>query len=462
MRLDKAVRTHLTHSALYRKSKGMLRASNESISKTATAGPSSIRRVHSLHLPDGLRLSVEQRSAVIYAGRRRLRRHFQLRAVLTCRSRSDDRGRVANHHRAIQRSHRRTVRATKAGSLRRDSSSGSGSAVDVASLCVRTRLPGDRFQPLGMSGTKKLKDFMIDEKIPNSMRDSVPLIVTSKGIAWVAGWRIAEWAKVGDHDRECLGDQGREDGNSASQSPVLVLCCPSFRCRGTYTHGQSTTTMRPFPMSCAATSTYTTGYQNWASTWERSRRTSLRSPTRTLRTWCSTRAAWSTCPARRAGTYPMNDDEDRIAHGFQGAQDAADHQIKRLHWGLSAGGEGDLNDVLYTVKALGMVVTPGGRHDERRAARDERLFVPMAVRLRVVARVHVRRQTASIPVVLQASMLGAPWEVSTDGSPSSRRSSSRYPSSLAMEIITNRGWVFPSAAGHAGEDQSRSRVTGEA
>ena len=60
------------------------------------------------------------------------------------------------------------------------------------------------------------------------------------------------------------------------------------------------------------------------------------------------------------GTYPMNDDEDRIAHGFEGAQEAADDQIRRLHWGLSAGGEGDLNDVLYTVKALGMVVTPGG------------------------------------------------------------------------------------------------------
>ena len=55
-----------------------------------------------------------------------------------------------------------------------------------------------------MSGTKKLKDFMIDEKIPNSQRDSVPLIVTSQGIAWVVGWRIAEWAKVGGHDRECL------------------------------------------------------------------------------------------------------------------------------------------------------------------------------------------------------------------------------------------------------------------
>ncbi|MDA0769085.1 MAG: hypothetical protein O2821_02535 [Chloroflexi bacterium] len=61
-----------------------------------------------------------------------------------------------------------------------------------------------------------------------------------------------------------------------------------------------------------------------------------------------------------AGTYPMNDDAERIKHGFQGAQDAADVLIRRLHWAISCGGEGDLNDVLYTVKALGMVVTPGG------------------------------------------------------------------------------------------------------
>lgn len=60
------------------------------------------------------------------------------------------------------------------------------------------------------------------------------------------------------------------------------------------------------------------------------------------------------------GTLPMNDDPDRIKHGQDGAQDAADALIQRLHWALSCGGEGDLNDVLYTVKALGMVVSPGG------------------------------------------------------------------------------------------------------
>lgn len=60
------------------------------------------------------------------------------------------------------------------------------------------------------------------------------------------------------------------------------------------------------------------------------------------------------------GTYPMNDDPERIEHGFAGAQEAADVLITRLHWALSCGGEGDLNDVLYTVKALGMVVSPAG------------------------------------------------------------------------------------------------------
>ena len=60
------------------------------------------------------------------------------------------------------------------------------------------------------------------------------------------------------------------------------------------------------------------------------------------------------------GTQPMSDDEERIKHGQAGAQDAADLIIRRLHWALSCGGEGDLNDVLYTVKALGMVVSPGG------------------------------------------------------------------------------------------------------
>jgi hypothetical protein len=58
------------------------------------------------------------------------------------------------------------------------------------------------------------------------------------------------------------------------------------------------------------------------------------------------------------GSKPMNDDPERVEHGQQAGKEAADHHIRTLHWALTCGGEGgDLNDVLYTVKALGMVVS---------------------------------------------------------------------------------------------------------
>ena len=67
-------------------------------------------------------------------------------------------------------------------------------------LWVRYRNPGDIFQPSGMNNSKKLQDFMVDSKIPRQDRDSIPLIVSNKGIAAVVGWRIAEWATPSKYD----------------------------------------------------------------------------------------------------------------------------------------------------------------------------------------------------------------------------------------------------------------------
>ncbi|MFC1894274.1 tRNA lysidine(34) synthetase TilS, partial [Chloroflexota bacterium] len=52
-------------------------------------------------------------------------------------------------------------------------------------LVVRSRQRGDRFQPLGMSQTKKLNEFMIDAKIPRPWRHQVPLVCSLKHILWV-------------------------------------------------------------------------------------------------------------------------------------------------------------------------------------------------------------------------------------------------------------------------------------
>ena len=61
---------------------------------------------------------------------------------------------------------------------------------------VRAWLPGDRFQPLGLAGEKKLQDFFTDARVPRDWRKRVPLLVTERGIAWVVGYRIAQWARV--------------------------------------------------------------------------------------------------------------------------------------------------------------------------------------------------------------------------------------------------------------------------
>ena len=67
-------------------------------------------------------------------------------------------------------------------------------------LTIRAWEPGDRFQPLGMAGLKKLQDFFTDTQVPRSWRHRIPLLVTQRGIAWIAGHRIADWAKVNRDD----------------------------------------------------------------------------------------------------------------------------------------------------------------------------------------------------------------------------------------------------------------------
>lgn len=74
-----------------------------------------------------------------------------------------------------------------------------------ARLIIRTRRSGDRFQPLGMTGQKKLQDFFVDEKVSPAERDRVPLLCDSEGrIAWVVGYRMAEPFKVTNQTRRIL------------------------------------------------------------------------------------------------------------------------------------------------------------------------------------------------------------------------------------------------------------------
>jgi tRNA(Ile)-lysidine synthase len=60
-----------------------------------------------------------------------------------------------------------------------------------APLSVRTRAPGDRIQPLGLEGTTKVSDIMINNRIPGLARARWPIIVSGDDVVWVAGVRMS-------------------------------------------------------------------------------------------------------------------------------------------------------------------------------------------------------------------------------------------------------------------------------
>ena len=74
-------------------------------------------------------------------------------------------------------------------------------------LVIRSREPGDVFCPFGTGGTKTVKRFLIDLKVPREERPLVPIVTTADEegeIVWVAPYRLAEGARVSKETREVL------------------------------------------------------------------------------------------------------------------------------------------------------------------------------------------------------------------------------------------------------------------
>lgn len=81
-------------------------------------------------------------------------------------------------------------------------------------LEVRNRMPGDRFRPFGMPGSKKVKDYFIEMHVPREQRDSIPLVAAGEHILWVAGYRVAHDFRVRPESRRILVlSAGRVAGN---------------------------------------------------------------------------------------------------------------------------------------------------------------------------------------------------------------------------------------------------------
>jgi tRNA(Ile)-lysidine synthase len=55
-----------------------------------------------------------------------------------------------------------------------------------------------------MRGTKKIKDFLIDAKVPRYERDSIPLLVCGNQILWIIGYTTSDTFKIESDTRQYL------------------------------------------------------------------------------------------------------------------------------------------------------------------------------------------------------------------------------------------------------------------
>ena len=74
----------------------------------------------------------------------------------------------------------------------------------VFPIKLRYRKAGDRFIPFGMNSFKKLKNFLIDEKVPLKERDNIVLFTDAEKIIWVSGYRIDQRVAVSNETKNFL------------------------------------------------------------------------------------------------------------------------------------------------------------------------------------------------------------------------------------------------------------------
>jgi tRNA(Ile)-lysidine synthase len=63
-------------------------------------------------------------------------------------------------------------------------------------LLVRGIEAGDRMRPLGLGGSRKLQDILVDLHVPASRRSSIPVVVCGRTILWVCGLVSAEQGRI--------------------------------------------------------------------------------------------------------------------------------------------------------------------------------------------------------------------------------------------------------------------------
>jgi tRNA(Ile)-lysidine synthase len=73
-----------------------------------------------------------------------------------------------------------------------------------SSLQVRTRRPGDRIQPLGMTYEKKVQDVLVDKHIARADRSRIPLFLSESHSVWLAGICLDDRVRLTHRTRRIL------------------------------------------------------------------------------------------------------------------------------------------------------------------------------------------------------------------------------------------------------------------
>ena len=66
-------------------------------------------------------------------------------------------------------------------------------------VTIRNRRPGDRIHPLGGRGSRRLKEVLIDRRVPREVRERLPLLCVGERVAWVPGVTIDERFRLAGH-----------------------------------------------------------------------------------------------------------------------------------------------------------------------------------------------------------------------------------------------------------------------
>jgi tRNA(Ile)-lysidine synthetase-like protein len=95
-------------------------------------------------------------------------------------------------------------------------------AVLRSHLSLRAWQPGDRFQPLGGPGRKKVQDFFVDAKVPRPLRSKIPLLLGAGVIQGVIGYRLAEGCRVGGKGAAGLIEVRRVEDSDAVSAGIRL------------------------------------------------------------------------------------------------------------------------------------------------------------------------------------------------------------------------------------------------